>query len=560
MGNCINLNYCNREAHRNSLSPSSQQPNQLQQSNRQAISIEQHQLTPTLTKQPEVLNLNTNGPNLSPSITNATLVTAPAGEPIEANKSLSENESNPANLNSSTNTASVATTSIEQPNPSNENTKNSQAKTSGVAVASNDNIALQAKARSDSNKNTPRSPSYSNMTSGSSNTGSNAHSSSTANSYSNYLFNSYYVPPTGKNKRLKKDFNKYFKYEKKITEAQLKAKREEFWDTAPMFDGKVEIWSALRAAVEALENKNHQLAQAIIDSANIIVPNGHLNDCYDELGNRYQIPVYVLVKPTNLRKAAKKNGADETAFEEDESTNSNRSIRLFNNTKNKKDKKKSKKNKCSGSRTGDEDDDYEDDVAEYSNGPDVNEYEEEDENEEGEREENEDGDDDYSNETDMNNNNNKKAASNKKQPNLKKNKNKKQQLQEQQQNRSKAQLSKKPLEIVQAQGDEERAECEPYPIKLRISTRHENDIKVSVKPNQTVASLKAYISENFHIEPCNQRLFFGGKQLKDAKSIQKYRINKNFVVQVIVREQPLPQSISQNEQQLAQTNEHAITN
>ena len=25
-----------------------------------------------------------------------------------------------------------------------------------------------------------------------------------------------------------------------------------------------------------------------------------LNDCYDELGNRYQIPMYVLVKPANM--------------------------------------------------------------------------------------------------------------------------------------------------------------------------------------------------------------------------------------------------------------------
>ncbi len=83
-----------------------------------------------------------------------------------------------------------------------------------------------------------------------------------------------------------KDFYKYFKYEKRISEKQLRAKREEFWDTAPAFDGKSEIWHALRAAVDACESKNFQLAQAIIDSANIILPNGLLNDCYDELGNR----------------------------------------------------------------------------------------------------------------------------------------------------------------------------------------------------------------------------------------------------------------------------------
>ena len=29
-------------------------------------------------------------------------------------------------------------------------------------------------------------------------------------------------------------------------EYQLKRKRDEFWDTAPAFEGKVEIWAALK--------------------------------------------------------------------------------------------------------------------------------------------------------------------------------------------------------------------------------------------------------------------------------------------------------------------------
>jgi hypothetical protein len=61
------------------------------------------------------------------------------------------------------------------------------------------------------------------------------------------------------------------------------------------------------------------LAQAIIDGANISLPNGlsvihatvaankRLNaligtllDCYDELGNRYQLPIYCVSAPINL--------------------------------------------------------------------------------------------------------------------------------------------------------------------------------------------------------------------------------------------------------------------
>ncbi len=127
--------------------------------------------------------------------------------------------------------------------------------------------------------------------------------------------------PTGKNKKLKKDILKYFKFDRPITEKQLAAKREEFWDTAPAFEGKIEIWAALKAAVEAYEQKNYQLAQAIIDSANIILPKGFLNDCYDELGNRYQIPIYVLARPMVMRKVA---GEEDSEENESQTSNGNK--------------------------------------------------------------------------------------------------------------------------------------------------------------------------------------------------------------------------------------------
>ena len=64
-----------------------------------------------------------------------------------------------------------------------------------------------------------------------------------------------------------------------MTEGQLKSKRDEFWDTAPAFEGKSEIWNALKAAVEATEVNDYDLAQGkmnvdilLIDSI-IIFPN-----------------------------------------------------------------------------------------------------------------------------------------------------------------------------------------------------------------------------------------------------------------------------------------------
>ena len=55
---------------------------------------------------------------------------------------------------------------------------------------------------------------------------------------------------------------------------QLCSKRDEFWDTAPAFEGRKEIWDALKAAAYACETKDFELAQAIINGANITIPKG----------------------------------------------------------------------------------------------------------------------------------------------------------------------------------------------------------------------------------------------------------------------------------------------
>merc|ERR550519_2172510 len=86
--------------------------------------------------------------------------------------------------------------------------------------------------------------------------------------------------PTTKNKPLKQERIRW-KSDVPLSEAQLRAKREEFWDTAPAFEGKAEIWAALKAAVDAA------MAQAILDGAGISLPGGSLVECYDELGTRY---------------------------------------------------------------------------------------------------------------------------------------------------------------------------------------------------------------------------------------------------------------------------------
>lgn len=64
-----------------------------------------------------------------------------------------------------------------------------------------------------------------------------------------------------------------------MTEGQLRSKRDEFWDTAPAFEGRKEIWDALRAAASAFESNDHLLAQAILDGASITLPHGKTHYC-----------------------------------------------------------------------------------------------------------------------------------------------------------------------------------------------------------------------------------------------------------------------------------------
>mmetsp|Transcript_37437 Transcript_37437/g.92102 ORF Transcript_37437/g.92102 Transcript_37437/m.92102 type:complete len:254 (-) Transcript_37437:113-874(-) len=82
-----------------------------------------------------------------------------------------------------------------------------------------------------------------------------------------------------------------------MTEGQLLSKRDEFWDTAPAFNGRAEIWQALRAAAEC---EDMDTAQAITSAVNITLPVGNLSVVYDELGNKYEIPPYCLSRPANM--------------------------------------------------------------------------------------------------------------------------------------------------------------------------------------------------------------------------------------------------------------------
>lgn len=81
------------------------------------------------------------------------------------------------------------------------------------------------------------------------------------------------LPSPGRNEPLKKERPKW-KSDYPMTDGQLRSKRDEFWDTAPAFEGRKEIWDALKAAAYAVEANDHSLAQAILDGASITLPHG----------------------------------------------------------------------------------------------------------------------------------------------------------------------------------------------------------------------------------------------------------------------------------------------
>ena len=81
------------------------------------------------------------------------------------------------------------------------------------------------------------------------------------------------LSPATKNKPLKGEKVRW-KSDIPLTEGQLMSKRDEFWDTAPAFEGKSEIWVALKAAVDAAGKDDLALAQAILDGAGVSLPGG----------------------------------------------------------------------------------------------------------------------------------------------------------------------------------------------------------------------------------------------------------------------------------------------
>jgi hypothetical protein len=84
-----------------------------------------------------------------------------------------------------------------------------------------------------------------------------------------------------------------------MTREALERQRAAFWDTAPSYEGDLQVWEALRLVCDP--NTDLATAQVILDSAGIILQTGRLADgAYDMRGCHYSIPNYCLSDPINL--------------------------------------------------------------------------------------------------------------------------------------------------------------------------------------------------------------------------------------------------------------------
>ena len=72
--------------------------------------------------------------------------------------------------------------------------------------------------------------------------------------------------------------------------------------------GRPEIWATLKVVVGLLAGGEIQDAQGILDASAVTVPTGDLmNGAYDEVGNFYQMPEYIISDPKNLTPGLQEN-------------------------------------------------------------------------------------------------------------------------------------------------------------------------------------------------------------------------------------------------------------
>ena len=75
----------------------------------------------------------------------------------------------------------------------------------------------------------------------------------------------------------------------------IMARRSEFWATR--VEGSTVAWQAIKAACEAILDGDKALALAILDASCISVQGENIEQCYDEQGRLYNVPLFLFTHP-----------------------------------------------------------------------------------------------------------------------------------------------------------------------------------------------------------------------------------------------------------------------
>ena len=85
-----------------------------------------------------------------------------------------------------------------------------------------------------------------------------------------------------------------------ISDTELNLKRQSFWESQTT--GRPIVWQNIKVVAEAMLNNDFDLANTVLEAADIRVPYYDLSLCYDSYGQSYQVPKYAFSTPYGVLK------------------------------------------------------------------------------------------------------------------------------------------------------------------------------------------------------------------------------------------------------------------